>query len=287
MNAFYSALRTSSKFVLGAGILGGAGALGVASLRTVPSSTVSYRNMFGHISEEPLAPGIHFVNPLAELINMPLYKNKYHDKISVASNEGLSVKVGVNVNYRLTQESAREIYMHYRDNYEDILIRPLIKSALREIMTGYEAKDLYTSEARDQIWGKLKSKIIEKLEAEGIVTDELFINDIELPEQLKLSIEAKLKAEQDNEKVNFTLEKERKENKFKLEMERVEAERKKIEAEGIKTFQDIVSQGLTQELIQWKGINATEKIAKSNNSKVVVIGNKSTNGLPIILGNGA
>jgi len=119
--------------------------------------------------------------------------------------------------------------------------------------------------------------------SEGFIVENVLINKIKLPHQLQMSIENKLKTEQENEQMTFQIEKEKKAMTFSIERERMEAERKTIEANGIKAFQDIVSKGISDQLIMWKGIEATERIAKSPNTKIVVIGNKETGGLPIIL----
>ena len=170
-------------------------------------------------------------------------------------------------------------------DYEKILIKPLIESVLRNIMSSYEAKALYSDITRDEIRNKMENEIKSKLSAHGIIVSDVLINKIRLPDQLQRSIENKLKIEQENEQMAFTIEKKRKGINFALEQEEMEAKRKFIEAQGIQKFQQIVSQGISPELIKWKAIEATSKLAESSNAKVVIFGNKESGGMPFILGN--
>lgn len=141
---------------------------------------------------------------------------------------------------------------------------------------------MYNEKTRNQIKTKMDAKIANSLQPNGFIVEEALINKIKLPQQLQMSIENKLKSEQENEQMNFIIEREKKQLVFNIEKEKMEAERKTIEANGIKSFQDIVSKGISTQLISWKAIEATEKLAKSPNAKIVIIGNKDSGGLPII-----
>ncbi len=158
----------------------------------------------------------------------------------------------------------------------------VIESGLRNIVSSYEAKDLYNEKTRNEIKKKMDLEINTVLKENGFVISDILINKIKLPEQLQKSIENKLKSEQENEQMTFIIEREKKQLVFNIEKEKMEADRKTIEANGIKAFQDIVSKGISKELIGWKAIEATEKLAKSSNAKIVIIGNKDSGGLPII-----
>lgn len=283
--AFLNALKTTGKWGAGLTILGGGAFAGVASMRTVEPSTVAYRNLFGDISEEPMDSGLHFVFPLASLVRMNLVKQNYKSGINVASSEGLSIGVGTNVIYRVNRQNARDVYLNYRHDYEKKLFEPLVKSALREIMTGYQAKDLYSNKTRDSITDELRGKVVNKLKENGFEVDALYVSDITLPDQLRSSIENKLKVEQQNEQMDFEIQKQRKEAEFQKERTQIEADRKEIEARGIQKFQEIVVEGVDDKFIRWKALEATKQLAESHNTKVIIIGNKDTNGLPIILGN--
>lgn len=228
--------------------------------------------------------GIQLINPFATMVIMPLLTNNFSSDIDVASNEGLALSVQTNTIYKIDEDKARDIYLKFRYDYEEILIKPLIESVLRNIMSSYEAKALYSDKTREEIKRRMSSEITQKLTEHGITINDVMINKIKLPHQLQQSIENKIKVEQENEQMEFTIQKRRQEIAFVLEKEQMEAKHKEIEANGIRKFQDIVSKCITADLIKWKSIDATEKIAGSVNTKVVIIGNKDTNGLPIILG---
>jgi regulator of protease activity HflC (stomatin/prohibitin superfamily) len=140
----------------------------------------------------------------------------------------------------------------------------------RGATVNYEAKALYTS-SREMIGDKIKTDLTKLLDERGLVVENVLLRSITLPTMVSNAIELKLKAEQESEQMKFILDKERQ-----------EADRKRIEAEGIRNFQRIVNEGLTKDYLTWKGVEATEKLSQSGNSKIVIIGN-SKNGLPVIL----
>ncbi|HEX6881063.1 MAG TPA: SPFH domain-containing protein, partial [Terriglobales bacterium] len=141
----------------------------------------------------------------------------------------------------------------------------------RSVTASHSANSLYSSE-REQVAQQMLSELSAQLTKRGIIVENVLLRDITLPVALKQSIEAKQQAEQESLAMSFRLQKERQ-----------EAERKRIEAQGIRDFQQIVAQGISPQLLEWKGIEATENLAKSTNAKVVVIG-AGKNGLPLILG---
>ena len=151
------------------------------------------------------------------------------------------------------------------------MIAPEASSAVRGLTSESEAKALYTS-GRSEVQNRLKSELSASLGPRGIVVEDVLLKAVVLPEDLSKSIEEKARAEQDSARMEFVLQKERQ-----------EAERKSIEAEGIADFQRIVTKGITPSLLQWKGIEATEKLAESPNAKVVIVGNDKGS-LPVILG---
>jgi regulator of protease activity HflC (stomatin/prohibitin superfamily) len=153
----------------------------------------------------------------------------------------------------------------------EIVVEPTLRASIREATASHTANALYTGE-REQVARQINSQLIAQLNGRGIEVESVLLRDIQLPTTLKASIESKQQAEQEALAMSF-----------KLQREKQEAERKRIEAQGVHDFQQIVSQGISPALLQWKGIEATEALARSSNSKVVVIGN-SKNGLPLILG---
>lgn len=260
------------------------GGFGISkSLATIPPNHIGYINLFGDLKEKKLYPGIHLINPFSSIVKIPLLTSNLSSEIDVATKEGLSLNVETNIMYKINEDKPREIYLKYLFAYETIYIKPLIESRLRNIISSYEAKDLYSENTRNEIKNKMNDQIKQLLLTDGFEVSDIMINKIKLPTQLRNSIENKLKSEQENEQMSFIIEKEKKQLIFGLEKEKMESERKTIEANGIKGFQDIVSKGISKELIAWKGIEATEKIAKSPNAKIIIIGNKDSNGLPIMI----
>jgi len=156
-------------------------------------------------------------------------------------------------------------------NYESILVEPNVRSAVREVTSSYQAKALYSSE-REKMGTDIDRYVVKALEPRGVKVETVLLRSVKLPAKLQSSIEEKLSAEQDAARMEFVLMKEKQ-----------DAERRRIEGEGIAAFQKIVSDGINENLLRWKGIEATLKIAESHNAKVIVIG-AGKEGLPIILG---
>ena len=173
--------------------------------------------------------------------------------------------------YRLDPDKAAEIYRTVGRDYEGTVVEPQIRSAIREITASYDAKALYSSE-REKIAQEISDQFAKLTKDRGIITESVLLRKIGLPPIVANAIQEKLRREQEAEQMKFVLQKEQQ-----------EAERKRIEAQGIADFQRIVAAGISPQLLEWKGIEATEKLALSPNSKIVVIGNPKS-GLPIILG---
>jgi regulator of protease activity HflC (stomatin/prohibitin superfamily) len=190
--------------------------------------------------------------------------------MSVPTKEGLSVQLEISLQYHLNPDNASRIYKSVGENYAEIILQPQFRSVVRGVTARYEAKALYTSE-RNEVSQIIASELSKLTEPRGITVEAAPLRQIILPAGLTASIEEKLKAEQESQRMEFILKKESQ-----------EADRKRIEAKGIADFQAIISKGLTPPLLKWKGIEATEKLATSSNSKIVVIGGKD--GLPVMLG---
>ena len=187
------------------------------------------------------------------------------------SKEGVTVTLEVSLLYHLISSESAKIYKSVEGDYKDVILLPQFRSVVREITTQYEAKALYT-EAREVVGEKITQRLRTLVEERGIYIESTPLRSVTLPGRLATSIEEKLKAEQEAQRMQFVLQKEKQ-----------EAERKEIEARGIQKFQDIVKAGINENLLKWKGIEATELLAKSSNAKVIVIGS-GKNGLPLILG---
>jgi len=189
----------------------------------------------------------------------------------VPSSEGLVMNLDTSLIYHLDPVKAADVYQKIGPGYETVLIEPNLRASIREATASHTANALYTGE-REMVAKQIHDQLVTTLGSRGIIVESILLRDIQLPATLKASIEAKQQAEQDALAMNF-----------KLQKETQEAQRKRIEAEGIRDFQKIVAEGISPQLLEWKGIEATENLSKSQNTKVVVIGN-SKNGLPLILG---
>ncbi|MDP2365039.1 MAG: prohibitin family protein [Ignavibacteria bacterium] len=239
----------------------------------IPAGFAGVVDMFGSVSDNTLKPGVNFVNPIANVIKFDTRKQELKETMNVPSKEGLSIDLELSLIFRLSMDKVNEIYKTAGD-YEEYLqkiVTPNFRSVVRGVTTKYEAKALYTAE-REKLESEIKSKLAEVPEMKEAIVLSTPLRQITLPIGLKNAIEEKLKSEQESQRMEFILARERQ-----------EAERKRIEAKGISDFQTIVSQGLSDQILRWKGIEATEKLANSQNSKIVVIGS-GKDGLPLILG---
>ncbi len=236
----------------------------------VPAGHVGVVNLFGVVSDNTLKSGINLINPLATVIKMSIQTQELKESMEVPSKEGLTVQLEVSVLYHLNPEKAAHVYRTVGVDYEAVLLEPQFRSVTRGVTAGYEAKALYTSE-REHLSQLILKEIAMSVEPRGITVESVPLRKVGLPPGLSQSIESKLQAEQESQRMEFILMKEKQ-----------EADRKRIEAQGISDFQKIVVQGISDQLLRWKGIEATEKIATSPNAKVIIIG-AGKDGLPLIL----
>jgi len=258
--------------LLGVGI---AAFLGVillfACITKVRTGHVGVLTLFGRVTGEVLPEGIHLINPLKTNNEMSVQTQTIKESAAVPSSEGLVLNLDTSLIYHLNPDKAAEVFQKIGANYETVVIEPILRAAIRESTASHTANALYTGE-REMVARQISDQLTAQLSQRGLTVESVLLRDIQLPQTLKASIEAKQQAEQEALAMNFRLQKEKQ-----------EAERKRIEAGGIRDFQQIVAQGISPQLLEWKGIEATETLAKSGNAKVVVIGNPK-NGLPLILG---
>jgi regulator of protease activity HflC (stomatin/prohibitin superfamily) len=239
--------------------------------RTIPAGHVGVKDFFGQVSSSTLAPGIRLVVPFTRVVRMSMQTQDLKELADVPSQEGLILNLETSLLFQLDPARAAEIYRTVGINYVGTIVEPQFRSAIREITASYEAKALYSAE-RERIATEIQALFNRLASPRGIVVQQVLLRKIGLPPVVANAIQEKLRREQEAEQMKFVVQKEQQ-----------EAERKRIEAQGIADFQRIVAQGISAQLLEWKGIEATEKLAASANSKVVVIGNTKT-GLPIILG---
>jgi prohibitin 1 len=238
--------------------------------RTVRAGHVGVKDFFGQVSSSTLPPGIRLVLPFTRVIEMSVQTQEIKEVAEVPSQEGLILNLETSLLFQLDPAKAADIYRTVGRDYIGTVVEPQFRSAIREITASYEAKALYSAE-REKIATEILGLFRRLASDRGIVVQQVLLRKIGLPPVVANAIQEKLRREQEAEQMKFVLQKEQQ-----------EAERKRIEAQGIADFQRIVAQGISSQLLEWKGIEATEKLAASGNSKIVVIGNTKT-GLPIIL----
>jgi len=238
----------------------------------VGTGRVGVLTLFGRVDTgDVLTEGIHLINPLKTNNEMSIQTQTIKESASVPSSEGLVMNLDTSLIYHLNPDKAADVFQKIGANYEAVVVEPTLRAAIREATASHTANALYTGE-REMVAKQISEQLTTELTKRGLVVESVLLRDIQLPQTLKAAIEAKQQAEQESLAMNFRLQKEKQ-----------EAERKRIEAAGIRDFQQIVAQGISTQLLEWKGIEATEMLSKSPNTKVVVIGN-SKNGLPLILG---
>ncbi len=237
----------------------------------VPAGHVGVVDFFGIVADKPLPPGINLVNPLANVIKYSIQTKEHKETMEVLSREGLTIGLEVSALYRLNPDSAARVYKTVAGgDYETIILIPQFRSICRAVTASFQASALYSSE-REQLGISIQEELAKAVAPRGVTIESTPIRNVALPVQLTEAIEQKQRADQESQRMEFILTKEKQ-----------EADRKRIEAKGIADFQTIVAAGISEQLLRWKGIEATMKIAESNNTKVVIIGS-GKDGLPIIL----
>ncbi len=242
-----------------------------SSVISIPTGHVGIPTLFGRVTGETLGEGIHLINPLKAVEKLSIQTQSVKESANVPSNEGLILALDTSLLFRLDRSMAADVYQKVGSNYAEKIVEPTLRAAIRASTSSHTANALYTN-ARELVQQQIQDQLTKELAPRGVIVENILLRDVQLPAMLKGSIEAKQQAEQDALRMSFILQKETQ-----------EAQRKRIEAQGIADFQKIVAQGISPQLLEWKGIEATEKLATSANSKVVIIGNSKT-GLPIILG---
>ena len=268
----------------------------LSSLRTVPAGYVGVRVLFGTVDSKPIYSGLHIVNPLCNIVSIPVRTMEYtmvarssegaekgDDSVPLFTKDTMRLNADVTVIYRVNPEAVPWLYrtIGTGEDFERKVIRPSSRSAFRQGALKYtmleqlgDKRAALEDDLQALIVSAIKNITSHSLDYDGgepFIIQEVLVRNIEPPARFKDAVEAKLIADQDAQKM-----------KFVLDRERQEAERKAIEAEGIRKFQSIVRQGIDEQLLRWKGIEATIQLAQSNNAKIVVIG-QGKDGLPLIL----
>jgi regulator of protease activity HflC (stomatin/prohibitin superfamily) len=242
----------------------------LGSCRVVRQGEVGVKRTFGKIQEKPLMEGAKLYNPfISTIIKLPVRTVNMEVRLPLPSKEGLTVQSEVSILYRMEGSYAPSIIENLGKNYEDVVIIPVFRSAVADISSQYFAKDMHTGQ-RSVIEKDIKKLMDSQLKDRGFVIESVLLKSIVLPPGLTKAIEEKLEAEQDAQRMEFVLNKERQ-----------EATRRIIEAEGIRDSQKIISEGLSPLLLRFKTIEAFNKLSTSPNAKVII-----TNGEQPLMING-
>ena len=255
--------------------------ISLACFVQINAGTVGVKFLFGKVQNTVLESGLHFINPLLEVKEVDVRTRNYtmsgvHDEgenagddaIRVLTSDGLEVTIDMTVLYRVLPSEAPRIVRETGLDYQDKIIRPLTRTKIRDNAVYYEAVSLYSSK-RDEFQGRIFKSIENDFKARGLVLEQLLIRNITLPQRVKQTIEEKMQAEQEAQKMQFVLQKEKQ-----------EAERKRVEAQGIADYQRIVSSELNDRMLQYEQIKAQKEIATSPNTKVIIMGKNAS---PVIL----
>jgi regulator of protease activity HflC (stomatin/prohibitin superfamily) len=216
-----------------------------------------------------LQPGINVVAPGTRVLKFSVQTRELKETAAVPTSEGLIVNLDVSLLFRLRPEAAARIYKTVGRRFELVVIDPQLRSAIRDVTAEYEAKFLYSA-SRELVAQNVFKHMQVALSPRGIEAEQVLLRNVQLPPLLTAAIQEKLQAEQQAQRMRFVLDRERQ-----------EAERKRVEGQGIADFQNIVAKGISAELLKWKAIEVAHELSKSPNSKIVLLGDKR--GLPIIL----
>jgi regulator of protease activity HflC (stomatin/prohibitin superfamily) len=252
----------------------------IASLVQIEPGEVGVQKLFGKVNNQILESGLNVINPLVKVVNFDIRTQNYtmsgvHDEgtksgddaIRVLSADGLEVIVDLTVLFKIVPNQAPRILKEIGTDYMNTIVRPICRTKIRDNAVYYDAVSLYSTK-RDEFQARIFKTIEKDFKERGLMLEQLLVRNLTLPASVKTTIESKINAEQDAQKMTFVLQKEKQ-----------EAERKRIEAQGIADYQKILSTGLSDKQLQYEMIKA---IATSPNAKLIIMGG-GKNTTPIIL----
>jgi regulator of protease activity HflC (stomatin/prohibitin superfamily) len=240
-----------------------------ASCTVVRQGEVGVRRTLGKYNDRPINDGLRFFNPfVTTVIKVPTQTVNLEVSLSIPSKEGLTILSEVSILYNVQGNRAADVLRQIGPDFERNLILPVFRSSVADVSSRFFAKDMHTGE-RAQIEEQIRILMDKTLNEKGIKVESVLLKSIQLPKSLARAIEEKLEAEQGAQRMEFVLQQEQR-----------EAERKRIQAQGVRDAQNIISQGLTQELLQFKAIEAFMELAKSPNTKIVITDGK---GMPLMM----
>ena len=257
----------------------------LSAVKIIDPGRVGVQTLFGKVQGDVLESGLHIINPLVDVTIFDIRTQNYtmsaksgegqvegDDAIRVLSSDGLEVTIDLSVLYKVNPAKAPFILQNIGINFENNIVRPVTRTAIRDNAVNYQAVDLYSTK-RQEFQFKINKTISDNFARNGLEVQQVLVRNISLPATVRASIESKIQAEQDAQKMQFVLQKERQ-----------EADRKRVEAQGIADYQKIISMGLTAQQLQYQSILAQKEIALSPNTKIIIMGGSSGGkGNPIML----
>lgn len=260
-----------------AGLLLAVLGLVLSTVVQIEAGEVGVQTLFGKVQPQILTSGLNFINPLADVQHFDVRTQNYtmsavrtegqqegDDAIRVLSADGLEVVIDLTVLYHVIPAETPHILSTIGTGYEDKIVRPIARTRIRDNAVYYDAVALYSTR-RDEFQNRIYKSIENDFRKNGLQLDQLLIRNIQLPSSVKSSIESKISAEQDAQKMQFVLQKERQ-----------EADRKRVEAQGIADYQKILNNELSDKLLQYEMIKANKEIATSPNTKVIIMGGRGS-----------
>ena len=262
------------------GILLIVGGIFSSAFKQINAGTVGVKSLYGNVEPTILESGLHVINPLLDVTDFDVQTQNYtmsasqtegaqqgDDAIRVLSNDGLEVVIDLTVLYRVSAVDAPTIFKEIGVNYIDKIVRPVTRTRIRDNAVYYDAVALYSTK-RNEFQDRIFKSIEADFKSRGLILEQLLIRNINLPTSVKASIESKINAEQDAQKMTFVLQKEKQ-----------EAERKRVEAQGIADYQRIISTGLTGKQLQYESIKAQKELAASPNTKIIFMDAKGSSSI--------
>lgn len=238
-------------------------AVALSSCVTVQQNEAGVRRRVGRIVGDIKSPGLYGVGPFSTILKVPVSTTNLATNADLPTKEGLTVQSEMSILYRIERSKIPELLSKVGENYEQVVISPVFRSVVRDVSARFMAKDLHTAE-RATIEKTIQADMAKYLEPRGIIVEGVLLKSVKLPRELTMAIEERLRSEQEAFRMQFVLDREKQ-----------EAERKKVEAEGIRDAQRIISEGLNPLLIQWRAIEAFKELAKSNNAKIIITDGRS------------
>jgi regulator of protease activity HflC (stomatin/prohibitin superfamily) len=254
--------------------------LGVMSSCVVQlnAGQIGVQSLFGKIQKNYLGEGLNFINPMMKVSKIDVKTHNYtmsakhnegnlegDDAIRALTKDGLELVIDLSVLYRVSAADAPDLIRLVGYDYVDKIVRPIARTKIRDNSVYYDAVELYSTK-RDEYQSRITKDIEKEFKKRGLILENILVRNITLPETVKKAIEEKIKTEQESQKMQYVLSKEKQ-----------EADRKRVEAQGIADYQKIIGDGLSEKQLRYEQIKAYKELANSENSKVIIMPNNGSN----------